>query len=62
MPIAAEMGVAVVEGAARRHRGLVASRELSLPPFDPYTRPTYHIDVYDRGKTAFAFTASAAER
>ena len=37
------------------------ARELSLPTFDPYTRPTYHIDVYNRGKTAFAFTASSAE-
>ncbi len=56
------MGVAVVEeNRAPPPRGLVASRELSLPAFDPYTRPTYHVDVYDRGKTAFAFTASAAE-
>ena len=62
LPIAAEMGVAVVEeNRAPPPRGLVASRELSLPAFDPYTRPTYHIDVYDRGQTAFAFTASAAE-
>jgi beta-xylosidase len=62
LPIAAEMGVAVVEeNRAPPPRGLVASRELSLPAFDPYTRPTYHVDVYDRGKTAFAFTASAAE-
>ena len=49
------------EPRATAGAGLVASRELSLPAFDPYTRPTYHIDVYDRGKTAFAFTASAAE-
>ena len=62
LPTAADMGVAVVEeNRAPPPRGQVASRELSLPPFDPYTRPTYHIDVYDRGKTSFAFTASAAQ-
>ncbi len=72
VPARADMGVAVVEQnqpAARRGRsdpvslagGIFGSRELSLPPFDPYTRPTYHVDVYNRGKAPFTFTATAEQ-
>jgi hypothetical protein len=32
---------------------------LALPPFDPYRQPTWHVDVYDRGRAPFAFTARA---
>ncbi|HEV8446061.1 MAG TPA: glycosyl hydrolase 115 family protein [Gemmatimonadaceae bacterium] len=73
VPARAEMGVAVVEqnsassnvgqpgGMTVAQAGAPGARELSLAPFDAYTRPTYHVDVYDRGKTPFAFTASAAQ-
>ena len=41
----AEMGVDVVEAA--------------LPTFDVYQQQTYHVDVYNKGKTPFEFTARA---
>jgi len=71
VPKPADMGVAIVEQnrAVPTGRGRFAfpppgagrGRELALPTFDPYERQTYHLDVYDRGTTPFAFTASAAE-
>lgn len=56
VPAGADMGVAIVE---QNHTPPLMS--LVLPSFDPYTRPTYHVDVYDRGKAPFPFTASAAQ-
>jgi hypothetical protein len=32
-----------------------------LPTFDPYSRQTYHIDIYNRGQTAFEYSAQSAE-
>jgi beta-xylosidase len=57
VPSRADMGVSIVE------QNWPPPPRLSkvLPPFDPYTRPTYHIDVYNRGKTPFSFTATAAQ-
>jgi beta-xylosidase len=60
LPVRADMGVAVVEQNRAPSAGNVA-RELSLPTFDPYTRPTFHLDVYNRGTTPFTYTARAAE-
>lgn len=57
LPSRADMGVAIVEQNWPPPPRLARV----LPPFDPYTRPTYHIDVYNRGKTPFSFTARAAQ-
>lgn len=57
VPSRADMGVAIVE----RNRPPPPRLAQVLPPFDPYTRPTYHIDIFNRGKTPFSFTATAAQ-
>jgi Gylcosyl hydrolase family 115 C-terminal domain/Glycosyl hydrolase family 115 len=57
LPSRADMGVAIVE----QNRPPPPRLAQVLPPFDPYTRPTYHIDVFNRGKTPFSFTAAAAQ-
>ena len=64
LPVAADMGVAVVERdrAPERAAGPFAPRPQVLAPLDVYTQPTDHIDVYNRGRTPFAFTATAGER
>jgi hypothetical protein len=69
LPTAAEMGVAVVEqnrpapprraGPGGPPPGAFGPPQLALPTFDPYQQQTYHLDVYNRGRTAFAFAASA---
>jgi len=68
VPAAAEMGIAAVEqNRPAAGRGAFAAgpgpapRAPELPTFNPYTRPTYHIDVYNRGRASFAFAASAAQ-
>ncbi|MGH7616969.1 MAG: glycosyl hydrolase 115 family protein [Gemmatimonadaceae bacterium] len=72
----ADMGVAVVEQnrvpfAGRGGRGGAGGPppgfqfggrgNVALPTFDNYQRQTFHVDVYNRGLTPFAFTAQAAE-
>jgi hypothetical protein len=72
--LAADMGVSVVERnmpapAGRGGRaggpplGLAfgGRGELSLPTFDNYQRQTFHVDIFNRGRTPFEYTASAAE-
>ncbi len=76
LPDRAEMGVAVVEqnrapparpafgrggGAPPPGAFPFGPRAPVLPPFDGYSQPTYHVDVYNRGTTPFEFTATAAE-
>jgi beta-xylosidase len=57
VPSRSDMGVSIVE-----HNQPPPPRLAQvLPPFDPYTRPTYHIDVYNRGKTPFSFSATATQ-
>ncbi len=73
LPDAADMGVAVVEvnrpapqrggpGGGSFAGGQPAgftSREPTLPMFDPYNKPTHYVDVFNRGRGAFTFTAAA---
>jgi hypothetical protein len=54
---AAAMGVAV-EGLAAAWPG--GTNELTLPVFDSFNRPRRFVDVFNRGKTPFAFTAAAS--
>lgn len=71
VPEPAEMGLAIVElnratpagrpGAARRVPPGGMFRPPTLPAFDPFMKPTYHVDVYNRGRTPFQFIAQADE-
>ncbi|MBL0939093.1 MAG: glycosyl hydrolase 115 family protein [Gemmatimonadaceae bacterium] len=70
MPVAAEMGVSVVEqnipapppGARPFPPGVppFGGRRPLLPPFNALTRPTWHVDVYNRGRTPFTYTARSS--
>jgi hypothetical protein len=57
IPDAAAMGVAV-EGSASAWPG--AAGEPALPEFDGYNQQRRYVDVFNRGKTGFDFTASAS--
>ncbi len=70
VPDAPDMGVAVVERIPARPRFGPGSggpgagfrpAPPALPPFDPYLRETYHLDVYNRGRTPFEYSVSAAQ-
>jgi hypothetical protein len=54
---AAAMGVAV-EGSASAWPG--AQGQAALPAFDPFNRPKRYIDVFNKGKAPFEFTAAAS--
>jgi hypothetical protein len=67
------MGVAVVEVNRQAPTGRGGApipgggppfggpRDPVLPTFDPYSRQTYHVDVYNRGQTPFEYSAQSAE-
>jgi hypothetical protein len=57
MPAAAGMGVAV-EGAASAWPG--ATDTAVLPAFDVFNQQRYYVDVFNRGSTPFAFSATAS--
>ena len=57
LPEPAAMGVAV-EGSASAWPG--AKEEAALPRFDAFHRQQRSIDVFNKGKAAFAFTADAS--
>jgi glycosyl hydrolase family 115 (putative glucuronidase)/glycosyl hydrolase family 115 len=57
IPAAAQLGVAV-EGSALAWPG--ASGEASLPPFDAFNQQRHYIDVFNRGRESFAFTATTS--
>lgn len=72
VPEPAEMGVSIVEqnryvaprpaggfGGGGFPPGGFRPQAPALPRFDAYERATYHVDVYDRGRTPFEFTAQA---
>ena len=57
LPVAAAMGVAI-EGSAAASP--MAREAAVLPGFDVFNEPKRYIDVFNRGKTAFEFTATAS--
>ena len=57
LPAAASMGVAV-EGSSAAWPG--NSAPAVLPPFDAYNQPRHYIDVFNRGRAPFEFTATAS--
>ena len=73
VPVPADMGVDVVEqnqpplpmrrpGAGGPPAGFnFRNRVPTLPPFDPYLRPTYHLDVYNRGRTPFRYAITTGQ-
>jgi len=74
LPVAAEMGIAIVEqNRAPMVRGPgrggplgamgagMAPRDPVLPAFDPYERETYHLDIYNRGQTPFQYSVQTGE-
>ena len=58
VPEAAALGVAV-EGAEDAWPG--AAADALLPSFDAFSRGRHFIEVFNRGRTPFAFTAAASE-
>ena len=58
LPQAASMGVAV-EGSSLAWPG--ASEEAKLPRFDVFNQQSFYVDVFNRGKSPFKFTAGAAQ-
>jgi beta-xylosidase len=75
LPVAADMGVTIVEqnrppfvrgpgrgGSFPPPNGAgMMSREPTLPAFDPYQRQTYHLDISNRGQTPFDYTVQTGE-
>jgi hypothetical protein len=59
VPAVAAMGVAL-EGSAAAWP--TAGEEAVLPGFDVFNQPRRYIDVFNRGKAAFEFTATASAR
>jgi len=58
LPAAAAMGVAV-EGSASAWPG--ATEGPVLPKFDSFNRPRRYIDVFNKGKAPYGFSATASE-
>jgi len=54
----ASIGVAV-EGSTESWPG--SETEATLPDFDSFNRQSFYIDVFNRGKTSFKFSATASE-
>ena len=52
------MGVAV-EGSESAWPG--ATNEAMLPSFDVFNQQRHYLDVFNKGKTPFEFTATASE-
>ncbi len=57
LPESAEMGVAI-EGSTNVWSG--CSDEAALPDFDKFNQPARYIDVFNKGKTPFQFTAESS--
>jgi hypothetical protein len=56
LPVAAEMGVAI-EGSMSSWPN--ESSEAVLPEFDPFSKQTYYVEVFNRGKEPFEYSAVA---
>jgi hypothetical protein len=67
VPVPAEMGVSYEgQGGVGPPRGAPSGgrprfEPPELPQFDPYSRQSHFIDVYDKGQQPFRFAASAAQ-
>jgi hypothetical protein len=57
IPDAARMGVAI-EGSASAWPGALG--QAALPPFDAFNQPRRYIDVFNRGRRPFEFSATAS--
>jgi hypothetical protein len=57
LPEAAEMGVAI-EGSTSAWPG--STNEAVLPPFDTFNQPRRYLDVFNKGKMAFEFSATSS--
>ncbi len=55
VPVSAAMGVAV-EGST----SAMTNGEIALPPFDVFNQQRRYVDVFDKGKTSFDFTAAVS--
>lgn len=60
LPVAAEMGIAP-EGTDQWWPGGSSQSNATLPTFSVYAQPTYYIDVFNRGQTPFAYTATTGQ-
>jgi len=58
LPEAPSMGIAV-EGSSLAWPG--GAEQANLPAFDVFNQPSYYIDVFNRGKSPFTFTATASQ-
>ena len=54
IPDSAAMGVAI-EGSEASWPGVVG--DPVLPPFDPFNRQTYYVEIFNKGTTPFTYTA-----
>ena len=72
VPVAADMGVALVEqnrptpstggrGGGGPPPSTGGGAGLAMPAFDVYAQQTWHVDVYNRGRTPFDYVASSSE-
>lgn len=60
LPVPAQMGVELEgETPSVPGRPPTPRRAPTLPRFDNYQRPSYYIDVYDRGQTPFEYAVTA---
>ena len=59
IPAPAQLGVAV-EGSANAWPG--SPGEPTLPPFDAFNQQRHYIDVFNRGRAPFVFSASSSAR
>ncbi len=65
VPVAAELGIAY-EGQSFGPPVFVPGqpfrpREPAFPEFDPYTRPSYYLDIYNKGATSFDYAVETGQ-
>jgi Glycosyl hydrolase family 115/Gylcosyl hydrolase family 115 C-terminal domain len=58
VPVAAKLGISI-EGSSSAWPG--AAEQPVLPQFDSFNRQRYYLEVFNRGRTPFRFSASATE-
>jgi hypothetical protein len=60
IPVSAGLGVAV-EGSALAWPTSVGNIQPALPPIDAFNRQRRYIDIFNRGRTSFEFTARSSQ-